>query len=121
MLDELKGVAILLVVLYHAGGVLVWNNYLHGDLGVDIFVILSGLGLAMSSRYGGAREFLTRRLWRIMPAYWIALDGLSRGAEPIFLQHPCPSTTWSCISLGIHAWLGTPMRSASATPSGSSR
>lgn len=41
-LDALRGLAILLVVLYHASGVLTWNNYLHGDLGVDIFVTLSG-------------------------------------------------------------------------------
>jgi peptidoglycan/LPS O-acetylase OafA/YrhL len=27
VLDELKGLAIGLIVLYHAGGVLVWNNY----------------------------------------------------------------------------------------------
>ena len=44
VLDELKGLAIILVILYHAGGVLVWSNDFHGDVGVDIFVILSGIG-----------------------------------------------------------------------------
>ena len=73
VLDELKGLAILLVVLYHAGGVLVWQNFLHGDLGVDIFIILSGIGLALSSRAESPASFLRRRLVRILPAYWIAL------------------------------------------------
>ena len=75
VLDELKGLAILLVVLYHAGGVLVWQNLLHGDLGVDIFVILSGIGLTLSARTATEPTvtFMRRRLVRIMPAYWIAL------------------------------------------------
>ena len=29
ILDELKGLAIILIVLYHAGGVLDWTNTLH--------------------------------------------------------------------------------------------
>lgn len=71
--DELKGLAILLVVAYHFGGAIGWSNGLHGDLGVDIFVILSGAGLAFGSRYESARTFLVRRLTRIMPTYWIVL------------------------------------------------
>jgi|CZKI01.1.fsa_nt_gi peptidoglycan/LPS O-acetylase OafA/YrhL len=72
-IDELKGAAILLVILYHAGGVLVWQNFLHGDVGVDLFVILSGVGLALGSRVQSAGDFLFRRLLRIFPAYWIVL------------------------------------------------
>ena len=71
--DELKGLAIILVVLYHFGGAIGWNNTLHGDLGVDMFVILSGAGLAFGSRYENARSFLFRRLLRIAPTYWIVL------------------------------------------------
>ncbi len=55
---------------------LVWNNYLHGDIGVDMFVILSGLGLALGSRYTSAREFLVRRPGWILPTYWIVLTVL---------------------------------------------
>ncbi len=76
VLDELKGLAIILVILYHAGGALTWNNYLHGDLGVDIFVILSGLGLALSPNYTTAGDFLRRRLLRIFPTYWITLAAI---------------------------------------------
>jgi peptidoglycan/LPS O-acetylase OafA/YrhL len=72
-IDELRGLALLLIILYHAGGVLVWQNFLHGDLGVDIFVVLSGVGIGLGSREEGAGAFLRRRLARILPAYWIVL------------------------------------------------
>lgn len=72
-IDELKGLAILFIILYHAGGVLVWNNYFHGDVGVDIFFILSGVALALSRREDSFRESIVRRVRRIFPAYWTAL------------------------------------------------
>jgi peptidoglycan/LPS O-acetylase OafA/YrhL len=74
MLDELRGFAILLVLIYHVGGVTGYPNNVHGDLGVDIFVMLSGAMLAMSDRSDeGFWKFLYRRMVRIIPAYWIAL------------------------------------------------
>jgi peptidoglycan/LPS O-acetylase OafA/YrhL len=73
VLDELKGVAIILVVLYHAGGVLGWANTLHGDVGVDIFVILSAVGLTLGTSGEPAGRYLARRFLRVYPAYWIAL------------------------------------------------
>ena len=72
-IDELKGFAILLIILYHAGGVLVWQNFFHGDLGVDIFVLLSGVGIALGARSESAAAFLRRRFLRIYPAYWVVL------------------------------------------------
>jgi peptidoglycan/LPS O-acetylase OafA/YrhL len=105
LLDELKGLAIILVILYHAGGVLVWNNYLHGDIGVDMFVILSGLGLALGSRYTSAREFLTRRLGRILPTYWIVLTVLLV-LNSHFLQKQYSWTDIGLHYLGVHAWFG---------------
>ncbi|HTX67076.1 MAG TPA: acyltransferase [Opitutaceae bacterium] len=105
VLDELKGLAIVLIVLYHAGGVLVWNNYLHGDIGVDIFVILSGLGLALSPNYRGARAFLARRVLRVMPTYWITLTLYAVGGALVLQQ---PDSTFDLVLhyLGIHAWCG---------------
>jgi peptidoglycan/LPS O-acetylase OafA/YrhL len=105
VLDELKGVAIALIILYHAGGVLVWPDYLHGEVGVDIFVILSGIGLTLSTTVEGPGRFLLRRFWRIYPAYWIALaacivaDGYFRGIHfgtRNILLH----------IVGIHGWFG---------------
>jgi peptidoglycan/LPS O-acetylase OafA/YrhL len=105
VVDELKGVAIALVVLYHAGGVLVWNNYLHGDLGVDIFVILSGVGLALSSRHESTPAFLRRRLLRIFPAYWITLT-IFLVCNIHFLQQTYTPFDIIIHYLGIHGWFG---------------
>jgi len=71
-LDEAKGCAMLLVLLYHAGGVLGWRNWLHGEVGVDVFLIVSGFLLAATSPRLPAGEFVRRRILRIFPAYWIA-------------------------------------------------
>lgn len=105
VLDELKGLAIILVILYHAGGVLVWPNYLHGDLGVDIFIILSGLGLALNPRSESAGTFLRRRLLRIMPTYWIVLTAYWV-CNTHYLQHHYSATNLVVHYLGIHGWFG---------------
>jgi peptidoglycan/LPS O-acetylase OafA/YrhL len=105
VLDELKGIAIILVVLYHAGGVLTWSNHLHGDLGVDIFVILSGIGLTLGSGWSGTGSFFRRRLVRIMPAYWIALTAFLL-ANTHFLQLSFTPTNIILHYLGIHGWFG---------------
>lgn len=72
-IDELRGWAMVLVILYHTGGVLGWTNWLHGETGVDVFLLISGFTLVRSSRDLGWSAFLRRRLVRIYPAYWIAL------------------------------------------------
>lgn len=105
VLDELKGLAIVLVVLYHAGGVLSWNNYLHGDLGVDIFVILSGIGLSLGTTYPGPGPFLRRRLLRILPAYWVTLT-LFLFLNVYFLQLHYTPANIVLHYLGIHGWFG---------------
>jgi len=105
VLDELKGLAIILVVLYHAGGVLTWNNHLHGDLGVDMFVILSGLGLSLSPAYPGAKAFLWRRLLRIFPIYWLVLTAYLL-LNTHFLQLNYTPANIALHYLGIHGWFG---------------
>jgi peptidoglycan/LPS O-acetylase OafA/YrhL len=73
VLDELKGIALMLVILYHSGGVLGLPNTYHGELGVDIFLMVSGFTLALSSTTSTLGEFVRRRFFRIYPAYWLAL------------------------------------------------
>ena len=88
--DLIKGFAILWVVIFHVlfdftnlycgkddilNGLLC-KILLHGSLGVDLFVILSGYLLSRSCAgkkniYWG--EFLKNRLWRIFPLYWFAI------------------------------------------------
>lgn len=78
--SELMGVAMLAVMLFHAGDLDLGLRFLNdlrqlGFGGVDIFMLLSGMGLAMSlsrreQEYGA---FMGRRLRRILPAYYAVM------------------------------------------------
>ena len=53
------------------------GTWREGNAGVDIFFVISGFVMAISSRPlqfhpNGAREFVIRRLIRIVPLYWVA-------------------------------------------------
>lgn len=102
--DELKGLALLFVVAYHGGGILGWPNSLQGQLGVDVFLILSGVTLALSpASTESLGTFFRRRFLRIFPAYWLALalflalDYFLRG-----IVHPAPRV-WLHVA-GLHGF-----------------
>ena len=99
--DILRGVAILLVLVYHAVGAragygyyVPWQGSTHdfsvmplrrllwyypaslGWAGVALFFVLSGFCIHFSTLRAGrfdARRFFWRRFWRIYPAYLVAL------------------------------------------------
>jgi peptidoglycan/LPS O-acetylase OafA/YrhL len=82
-LDLLRALAIIVVVIYHAGIMgfpTPWRVHRWGWIGVDLFFVLSGyliggqlLGpLARGQRIDLAR-FFARRALRIMPAYFVVL------------------------------------------------
>jgi peptidoglycan/LPS O-acetylase OafA/YrhL len=102
-IDELKGLAIALVLVYHCGAVLGDTNVIHGEVGVDIFLILSGFALAVNSAAMPLGDFLKRRFLRIYPSYWLAL-----GLFVWMLHHFYGQTrSWDSIlqhALGIHAF-----------------
>jgi peptidoglycan/LPS O-acetylase OafA/YrhL len=104
-IDELKGLAIILVILYHAGGVLGVRNNLHGEVGVDMFVILSGMGLSLGASREPGALFLLRRFWRIYPAYWIVLTAFI-AANGYFLGRHYSGLSIGVHYLGIQSWLG---------------
>jgi peptidoglycan/LPS O-acetylase OafA/YrhL len=106
ILDELRGLAILLVLTYHVGGVTGFPNQWHGELGVDVFVLLSGAALAFSHRPGeNAWVFLWRRLGRLLPAYWIALTIFWQGGITWLNRIHTPTDVWSHY-LCLHPWWG---------------
>jgi len=84
---ELMGFAIVLVVLFHISlprqsAFYGWMRM--GNIGVDIFLFLSGMGLWFSwSKSQVLRRFYERRLWRIYPA-WLVVAALYY--VPLFMK-----------------------------------
>lgn len=106
MFDELRGLAIVLVLTYHVGGVTGWPNLMHGELGVDIFVLLSGTVLALTHRPSeGTWAFLGRRLVTLLPAYWIALTLFWQTGIHLLGRVHTPTNVWSHY-LCLHPWWG---------------
>jgi exopolysaccharide production protein ExoZ len=85
-LEALRGIAALIVVLHHACGTMgLTKNYGHvlfgdifepGQLGVDIFFVLSGFLIYYTNpldglSWDGIRKFFLRRFFRIYPTYWL--------------------------------------------------
>jgi peptidoglycan/LPS O-acetylase OafA/YrhL len=104
-IDELKGVGLILVIAYHIGGVLDLANRWHGEVGVDVFLLVSGFLCALSPVETPWREFLRRRFVRIYPGYWMAL-ALFIGLAGILLGRAFPWSDLVLDVLGVHAVVG---------------
>jgi exopolysaccharide production protein ExoZ len=87
-LQYLRGIAALMVVFFHAGSyfgpVPEWSQI--GARGVEIFFVISGFIIAYATKHIAADttaikaslEFLSKRIVRVVPLYWIALLWTSR-------------------------------------------
>ena len=107
ILDGLRGVAALLVVLFHVFECFDWSPAPHGYLAVDFFFVLSGfvIGYAYDDRWKPAGEtkrprltmggFFLRRLIRLHP---MVVAGAVFGAVCFLLQG---SVRWDGTPVGI--------------------
>lgn len=100
-LDGLRGIAILLVILYHALGVEGYENAFHynhkynefplfkyGFLGVELFFLISGFVILMTlEKSKNFINFMYRRWVRLFPAMLIATI-LSYTTVSIFYERP---------------------------------
>ena len=100
LIDSLRAIAAIAVVMDHAGGLTVTSLdglISHGEAGVAVFFAISGFLLYrpfVSARLNGAprtqlRDYLRRRILRIVPAYWLALTVLAiwPGLTGVFTGH----------------------------------
>jgi exopolysaccharide production protein ExoZ len=69
-IQVLRGMAALLVLFYHEG------LFLGGFGGVDLFFIISGFVIAKVGNEDSPREFMAKRLIRIVPLYWAVTIGM---------------------------------------------
>ena len=70
------GLAILMVVCYHMVACqlnigLLEKIFSYGLSGVDIFMLLSGLGLCFSIEKNSLQQFYTNRYTKILPLFWL--------------------------------------------------
>ncbi|MBS2548265.1 acyltransferase [Catenulispora sp. NL8] len=117
-LDLIRFIAALLVVLRHwvaIGAVYVGNHWVYawgmaqpkhiapfllvkisvyGDLGVQLFFLISGFVICMSSWGRTVGEFGASRISRLYPAYWFSV----LGSIAVLLAFP---------RLGVHSWPGS--------------
>lgn len=94
----LRALASMMVLLGHMQikerqygdpGALVWQSFAIGDVGVDIFFVLSGFIIfyvagASSRGLGSALTFMRHRFLRVFPIYWL----LTVVALAVFLARP---------------------------------
>ena len=114
-LDTLRGIAVLLVVLFHSFGMSYretsisgpakWLLYITdgGWIGVNLFFVLSGFlitGILLETRQRPDfyRRFYSRRALRILPAYYITLLLLLAVTRAGFVDR---HASWSFLGLSI--------------------
>lgn len=68
-IQALRGLAVLLVVLYH----LKIPGFYNGFIGVDIFFVISGYLMASIYNSKSLKMFFIKRARRLLPAYWATL------------------------------------------------
>ena len=90
-LDPLRGLAAAAVLCHHCsvytGYALPWLSQLGGLLGVQLFFVISGYLIVQSASAHHWSVYLTRRAFRIYPAYWSAVLLVGAATTPLTAWH----------------------------------
>lgn len=91
----LMGVAMICVFMFHSVGDWmphgVYNILKHGDIGVDVFLFLSAVGLTYSiTKNPNFIAFYKRRALRIMPSYWLIMTCVYLFVYAMVTMHVMP-------------------------------
>lgn len=74
-IQYLRGIAALMVVAHHAtnqiAGVSDHVAFNFGPSGVDLFFVISGFIMVVTTSDLGPQEFMKRRILRVVPLYWL--------------------------------------------------
>lgn len=114
-IQALRGLAILLVLLYHSG---LFTFLKAGYLGVDIFFVVSGYlitGIVMRGVQAGRfsfREFYVRRAKRLLPAAYATFVATTIGAALFLTQSELRDYSWQLLGAvtftgNIALWMQT--------------
>lgn len=120
----LRAVAALLVLFAHTWPSLIRfgaqdqiPNFILGAVGVDLFFVISGFIMVYASerlfgRPGSPREFLTRRLIRIVPLYWLLTTVI---VVVVYRMSSQDNATWTNI-LGSYLFIPTARPAGTTEP-----
>ncbi|MET7971372.1 acyltransferase [Micromonospora sp. NPDC005305] len=97
VLDGLRLVAALMVVSYHYFGFASMPSA-YGWLGVELFFLISGFVICMSSMGHTVGQFATSRIVRLFPAYWVGVL-LTSAVLLIWRVRPAPSAGEIAVNL----------------------
>jgi exopolysaccharide production protein ExoZ len=131
-IQYLRAIAALMVAYFHAcGQIPLFTRYFHQDMlgldslasGVDIFFVISGFIMMVTSSTTPPGEFAVRRVIRVVPLYWILTSllallalrfpGLFRTTvvnaafyvkSMLFIPYPNPGHTHDLVPLLVPGW-----------------
>jgi exopolysaccharide production protein ExoZ len=124
-IQQLRGLAAMLVVFHHANAATTWlfapfSSLKFGVAGVDIFFVISGFIMYVAARRERAGEFLVKRIIRVVPLYWLAtitlvLMRLAHVGEPdltattiakslLFVPYRYDLTSWHVYPVLVPGW-----------------
>lgn len=115
--SSLMGIAMLSVFLFHSMGdwmpQFIHNIAANGAIGVDVFLFLSAMGLTYSiTKNPSVIAFYKRRVWRIMPTYWLIMSCVYLFVFALMVvqimpenYYPIPRNGWQIYASIYNTWL----------------